>query len=53
MRYVAIREIKIDAVGRLVVVPDLPGTEDFRFIYRAAKDVTWDESSRGLASPMS
>ena len=52
MRDVAIREIKVDAAGRLVVVPDLPPTEDFRFIYRAAMEVTWDESSRGLSSPV-
>jgi hypothetical protein len=52
MRDVVIREIKVDADGRLVVVPDLPSTEDFRFIYRAAMEVSWDESSRGLSSPV-
>jgi hypothetical protein len=52
MRDVVIREIKVDAAGRLVVVPDLPPTEDFRFIYRAAMEVTWDESSRGLSPPV-
>jgi Integron Cassette Protein Hfx_Cass5 len=51
VREVAIREIRVDEVGRLLVVPDLSPQEDFAHIYRAAMEVSWSASARGLLSP--
>lgn len=52
MREISITEIQVDAAGRLVVVPDLPPSEDFEFIFRAGMEVTWNEAIRGLSSPV-
>jgi hypothetical protein len=43
-----IAEIRIDATGRLCVVPE---TNSFPFIYRAAMEVHWDEKDKYLYSP--
>lgn len=43
-----IAEIRIDATGRLCV---LPKTNSFPFIYRAGMEVQWDEDGKYLYSP--
>jgi hypothetical protein len=51
VRTISVSEIRLDDAGRLLVVPELPAGEDMAFVYRAAKDITWDENSRALAAP--
>jgi hypothetical protein len=51
MRTIRVAEIRIDGVGRLLVVPELPPGEDLGFIYRAAMEIAWDGSLHALASP--
>lgn len=48
---IPIGEIKVDDAGRLLVMPVLPRRENFEFIYRAAMEIRWDQSSRCLVSP--
>ena len=48
MRLDVISEVGIDAEGRLLVTP---GSERFRYIYREAMEVHWDEAGGFLFSP--
>jgi len=51
VRTILVREVRVDADGRLLVVPDLTEEEDLAFIYRAAMGIGWDRTTRGLVSP--
>ena len=51
MRIIPVSEVRVNHAGRLLVVPNLPPNEDFSFIFRAAKGVTWDAQARALVSP--
>jgi len=51
MREVAIKEIRVDESGRLLVVPTLQLHEDLSFIYRAEMEVSWSQAAHGLLSP--
>ena len=51
MNIVAVTKIRIDAVGRLHVVPAENPSKMFRFIYRADMEVEWDEGERGFYTP--
>lgn len=48
MKTDTIDEIRIDESGRLIVKPC---KEDFRYIYRAAMEVNWNNEGKYLYSP--
>lgn len=50
MAQIEIKEIIIDAEGRLFVRPGLSPSEDFAFIWRDASGVRWNEAVRGLTA---
>ena len=48
---VEIRCISVDALtGELSVVPDLPGGEDYEYIWRDASGIRWDASRQALVA---
>src|SRR5690242_19938063 len=48
MRTVPVAKISLDASGHPVVKPALPSTEDFEFIWRAARSTRWNPELRSL-----
>lgn len=48
MCIVPVAKISIDANGHPVVKPALPCTEDFEFIWRAARSTRWNPEQRSL-----
>ena len=52
MRTVAIKQIRLNEDGRLLVVVDLPPGEDFESIYRAGMEIGWRPAERALSSPV-
>jgi hypothetical protein len=52
MEAIAIAKVRIDEVGRLHVIPASNPNKMFRFIYRAAMEVDWDEEEQGFYTPV-
>jgi hypothetical protein len=50
MQKVAIEEVSIDSLGRLVVRPQCSFDADYAFVYRAGMGVDWNGNSRSLVS---
>ena len=51
MIQVPVSNVSIVDDGRLLIRPELPGDEDFRFIYRAGMEVGWEDESHSLYCP--
>jgi hypothetical protein len=52
VRKIPVAEVQIRDDGRFVVVPRLRAGEDLALIYRAAMEVSWEEASSSLVSPI-
>ena len=52
MESIALSKVRIDEAGRLRVIPASNPNKIFRFIYRAAMEVDWDEEERGFFTPV-
>jgi hypothetical protein len=52
MDAIVISKVRIDTAGRLRVVPASNPSQMFRFIYRAAMEVDWDEEERAFYTPV-
>ena len=48
MRNIAIERIEVNDSGQLLVVPGIAPDEDYRFIYRDASFVRWNDKLRCL-----
>ena len=48
---IGVSRIRIDETGRLHVVPASNPDKMFRFIYRAAMEVDWDEDQQSFYTP--
>ena len=48
----AIKQIRLDEVGRLLVIADLPPEENFESIYRAGMEIDWRPAERAVSSPV-
>jgi hypothetical protein len=44
MKKVGIKQIEIDATGRLLVFPELVDPGYYQYVYRAAAEVYWDDA---------
>jgi hypothetical protein len=52
MGAIAVSKIRIDDAGRLHVIPASNPSKMFRFVYRAAMGVEWDEEEQGFYTPV-
>ena len=50
MRNAPIKSIELDAKGHLEIYPDVAVSGDFKFIYRDASGITWNEASQALVA---
>ena len=52
MDTIEILEVSVDGTGRLRVVPASNPDKTFRFVYRAAMEIEWDEELQDFYTPI-
>ena len=50
MRRVAISAVEIDESNRILVYPENPAPDQYKYIWRDASEVRWDSTNRCLVS---